>query len=156
MNKLIFRLLIVSTLALAAVAANGQLPKIDPNVDRRAIVVTDDNFEVQKSKPVYRTKPRILYQVWITTDGMLHCRTAATLKSASIAFDKPKNAEGTSVSYGSSYALIKPDGSDAYLFNIAPGKYKETHSITLSITSTGGSQAEITLINKKVPEKYAK
>jgi len=38
-------------------------------------------------------------------------------------------------------------------FNIAPDKYKEKHAITLFITSTSGSKAEVTLTNKKVPAK---
>ncbi len=92
---------------------------------------------------------------------MLHCRTSLPLKSASIKFTAPTasstNANGDTTGASGSierkFELTKPAGSDAYLFDLVPDKYKEKHAITLTLTSTNGSKAEINLINKKVPAK---
>jgi hypothetical protein len=141
------------------------VPKIDPNGPKRMIVVTDRNFESQKSTPVASFKPQIAYEVWITTDGVLHCKTSSTLKSASIYFTPPTvtytpdangNSTGTGGGYRRKYELNKPAGDDAYIFNLASDKYKEKHAITLSITSTSGAKAEIKLTNKKVPAEIKK
>jgi len=75
-------------------------------------------------------------------------------------FSTKPDANGDTTGAGGSierkFELNKPNGSDAYLFDLVPDKYKEKHAITLSITSTTGSKAEITLINKKVPAKIEK
>ncbi len=90
---------------------------------------------------------------------MLHCKTSSTLKSASISFKAPiinsTDANGETipkVSEGAFYLpkLNKPEGSDAYLFDLTVTNYKAKHAITLYIVSTSGSKAEIKLINKKV------
>lgn len=148
-------------MALHVVFASGALAQIRPNPDGAIskIVVTDSNFGKQKSKPILSTKPQIGYEVWITTDGVLHCKTPSVLKSASIKFTAPSvsstGTNGTTTGSGGDFSrkfdLNKPDGSDAYLFNIEPDKYRTKHAVTLSITSTSGAQAEIKLVNKKVP-----
>jgi len=149
----------------AITTAQAQRPELDlGGLNNRLIVPRDRNFEPQKFTPVSGVT-RLAYEVWITTDGVLHCRTSLPLKSASIKFtqqtfsSKP-DANGTSTGSGGyierKFELYKPNGSDAYLFDLVPDKYKEKHAITLSITSTTGSKAEITLINKKVPAKIEK
>ena len=140
-----------------------KVPKPNPKGVIPVIILTDNNFEPQKFTPVSGAS-RLAYEVWITTDGVLHCRTSLPLKSASIKFTAPTvsstnangDTTGSSTSFSRKFELNKPEGSDAYLFNIAPDKYKEKHAITLIITSTSGSKAEVTLINKKVPAKIEK
>ena len=149
----------------AITTAQAQRPELDlGGLNNRLIVPTDRNFELQKFTPVSGVT-RLAYEVWITTDGVLHCRTSLPLKSASINFTNPDvtskpDANGVSTGTGSSYGhkfdLNKPAGSDAYLFDLVPDKYKEKHAITLTITSTNGSKAEIKLVNKKVPAKIQK
>ena len=149
----------------AITTAQAQRPELDlGGLNNRLIVPTDRNFEPQKFTPVSGVT-RLAYEVWITTDGVLHCRTSLPLKSASINFTNPDvtskpDANGTSTGAGGSierkFELNKPKGSDAYLFDLVPDKYKEKHAITLSITATTGSKAEITLVNKKVPAKIEK
>jgi hypothetical protein len=150
---------------LFSAAAQAQITRPDwGKLKNPAVVATDRNFEPQKFTPVSGAS-RLAYEVWITTDGVLHCRTSLPLKSASINFTNPDvtskpDANGVSTGVGSSYGhkfdLNKPAGSDAYLFDLVPDKYKEKHAITLTITSTNGSKAEIKLINKKVPAKIEK
>ncbi len=181
MKKLILSssiLLAFGVLFSAAITAQAQITRPDPGdvvikvpkpnpggLKNPLIPLTDKNFEPQKFTPLLGFKPGIAYEVWITTDGVLHCKTSSTLKTASIQFTQPtfsskKNANGVTTSAGGSvgrkFELDKPEGSDAYLFNIAPDKYKEKHAITLMITSTSGSKAEVTLINKKVPAEIEK
>jgi len=154
------RILTLSACALAFVTCiKAQIPQISPNAGRRFIVVTDDNFGTQKSKPILSTRPQIGYEVWITTDGVLHCKTPSTLKSASIKFTAPSvsstAANGTTTGAegdtSRKFELSKASGSDEYIFNIAPDKYRTKYSVTLSIVSASGTKADITLINKKVP-----
>ena len=150
---------------LFSAAAQAQIPKPIPGgLKNPAVVPMDRNFEPQKFTPVSGAS-RLAYEVWITTDGVLHCRTSLPLKSASINFTNPDVTSkpdangvstGTGGGYGHKFDLNKPAGSDAYLFDLVPDKYKEKHAITLTITSTNGSKAEIKLINKKVPAKIEK
>jgi len=164
MKKLILScsILFVFTLFLSA-NAQAQIPKPDlGGLNKPAL--TDKNFEPQKFTPVLGVKRSIAYEVWITTDGVLHCKTSSTLKTASIKFTQPTvsstnangDTTGSSGSFSRKFELNKPEDSDAYLFDIASDKYKEKHAITLMITSTSGSKAEVTLINKKVPAKIEK
>ena len=166
-------LLACGVLFSAVINAQAQIPKPDlrdvvikvprPNPGGLipGIAFTDKDFEPQKSGRTLTVKPQIAYEVWITTDGVLHCKTNSTLKFASIKFTAPTasstnangDTTGSSTSFSRKFELNKPEGSDAYLFDLVPDKYKEKHAITLSITSTTGSKAEITLINKKVPAK---
>jgi len=147
---------------------NIQITKPKPGGMKVPVVVMDNNFEPQKFKPPLGYKPGIggiAYEVWITTDGVLHCKTSSTLKSASISFIAPiinsTDANGETipkVAEGAFYLpkLNKPEDSDAYLFDLAKTNYKVKHAITLYITSTSGSKAEVTLTNKKVPAKIEK
>ena len=164
MKKLILScsILFVFTLLLSA-NAQAQIPKPDlGGLNKPAS--TDKNFEPQKFTPILGVKRSIAYEVWITTDGVLHCKTSSTLKTASIKFTQPTvsstnangDTTGSSGSFSRKFELNKPEDSDAYLFDIASDKYKEKHAITLMITSTSGSKAEVTLINKKVPAKIEK
>ncbi len=161
MTKLIVgcSFLIVFTAMLSA-SAQAQIPKPDlGGLGKPLVVLTDKNFERQKFAPIPGVTRQIPYEVWITTDGILHCKTSSPLKSASITFTAPtvssSNGSGTTTGSGGSFSrqftLNKPEGSESYQFNIASDKYKEKHAVTLIITSTTGSKAEITLINKKVP-----
>lgn len=134
-----------------------KVPKPNPGGLIPVIAFTDKNFEPQKFKPALAIKPGIAYEVWITTDGVLHCKTSSTLKSASIKFTAPTasstNANGDTTGTGSviniEYKLNKPEDSDAYLFDLTKINYKDQHLITLFITSTNGSKAEVILTNKK-------
>ncbi len=158
-------LLAFGILFSAAINAPAQITRPDwGKLKNPAVAAADRNFEPQKFTPVSGAS-RLAYEVWITTDGVLHCRTSLPLKSASIKFTQPTfstkpDANGDTTGAGGSierkFELNKPKGSDAYLFDLVPDKYKEKHAITLSITSTTGSKAEITLTNKKVPAKIEK
>ena len=139
-----------------------KVPKPNPGGLKYPLISsTDKNFEPQKFTPILGFKRRIAYEVWITTDGVLHCKTNSTLKFASIKFTAPTasstNSNGDTTGTGSAinieYKLNKPEGSDAYLFDLTKINYKDQHLITLFITSTSGSKAEVTLTNKKVPAK---
>ena len=158
-RRLTMKTLLLFLLFSAAITAQAQIPKLDlGGLNKPAS--TDKNFEPQKFTPILGVR-KIAYEVWITTDGVLHCKTSSTLKTASIKFTAPTasstNANGDTTGTGGDvsrkFELNKPEDSDAYLFNIVPDKYKEKHAITLTITSTNGSKAEIKLINKKVPAK---
>ena len=150
---------------LTSQTANAQVPKIDPNTTTRIVVVTDDNFEPQKQTDRGPSRRgRLLYEVWITTDGILHCKTSK-LSSASIAFTPPTvntaNASGggTTVGGGKSRLLSVSNGDfsdNHYTFNIKPDKYREMHKITLSIRSGLLGSAEVELINKKIPAEISK
>jgi hypothetical protein len=167
-------LLAFGILFSAAINAQAQISKPDwgdvviqvpkPNaggLKNPLIPLTDKNFEPQKFTPPLGFKPGIAYEVWITTDGVMHCKTNSTLKTASFSFTAPikyltnANDGEPSVGDGAIYIpkLNKPEGSDAYLFDLAKTNYKVKHAINLFIVSTSGSQAGITLINKKVPAK---
>jgi hypothetical protein len=134
-----------------------QVPIPNPGRLIPGIAFTDKNFEPQKFKPpLLGYKPGIAYEVWITTDGVLHCKTNSTLKSASIKFSltvTSTNANGDATGTGGGinfeYKLNKPEDSDAYLFDLTKMNYKDQHFITLFITSTNGSKAEVILTNKK-------
>ncbi|MEJ7623502.1 MAG: hypothetical protein WKF34_05880 [Pyrinomonadaceae bacterium] len=155
-------------MALHVVFATGalaQILKTKPDAAISKIVVADSRFGIQKSIPILSTKPQIGYEVWITTDGVLHCKTSSTLKSASIYFTPPSvtstpdangNTTGSGGGYGRKFELNKSAAGDEYVFNVAPDKYKEKHAITLSVTSTSGAKADIKLINKKVPAAITK
>jgi len=154
-------LLAFGVLFSAAINAQAQITRPDwGKLKNPAAVATDRNFEPQKFTPASGAS-RLAYEVWITTDGVLHCRTSLPLKTASIKFTAPTasstnangDTTGSSTSFSRKFELNKPEGSDAYLFNIVPDKYKEKHAITLTITSINGSKAEVTLTNKKVPAK---
>ena len=155
----------------AAITAQAQITRPDPGgvvikvpkpnpggLKNPLIPLTDKNFEPQKFTPILGVR-KITYEVWITTDGVLHCKTSSTLKSASIKFTAPTasstNANGDTTGTGGGinieYKLNKPEDSDAYLFDLTKINYKDQHLITLFITSTSGSKAVVTLINKKVP-----
>ncbi len=170
-------LLAFGVLFSAAITAQAQITKPDlgdvvikvpkPNpggLKNPLIPLTDKNFEPQKFTPLLGFKPGIAYEVWITTDGVLHCKTSSTLKFASIKFTAPTasstNANGDTTGTGGGinieYKLNKPEDSDAYLFDLTKINYKDQHLITLYIVSTSGSKAEVTLINKKVPAKIEK
>ncbi len=166
MTKLILScsFLFVLTTMLSA-NAQAQIPKPDlGGLGKSVVVVADRNFDRQKSTPPLGFTRQIPYEVWITTDGILHCKTSSPLKSASITFTAPtvssSNGGGTTTGsaggFSRQFALNKPEGSDSYLFNIVPDKYKEKHAITLIITSTTGTKAEIKLINKRVPATIEK
>ena len=155
--------LLLFLLFSAAITAQAQIPKLDlGGLNKPAS--TDKNFEPQKFTPVLGVTRKIAYEVWITTDGVLHCKTSSTLKSASIKFTAPTvsstNANGDTTGTGGGinieYKLDKPEDSDAYLFDLTKINYKDQHLITLFITSTSGSKAEVALINKKVPAKIEK
>lgn len=162
MRKNIYRCFTVLSVGIfLAVVANAQVPKIDPKAGQRVIVVTDDNFEVQKpTGPVMRRS--ITCEAWITTDGILHCKTSAKLKSASIEFKSPTYSsttrpEGTRTSAGSTISrkLVVKElvlGQNTYTWDISSDKYRDMHSITLSLASVFGS-GQIVLINKKVSAK---
>ena len=136
-----------------------KVPKPNPKGVIPVIISTDNNFEPQKFKPPLGYKPSIggiAYEVWITTDGVLHCKTNSTLKSASIKFSltaTSTNANGDVTGTGGGFILKtelnKPEGGDAYLFDLSLTNYKDQHFITLFITSTNGSKAEVILTNKK-------
>ena len=163
-RRLTMKTLLLFLLFSAAITAQAQIPKLDlGGLNKRIIVPTDRNFEPQKFTPVSGAS-RLAYEVWITTDGVMHCRTSLPLKFASFRFTAPikyltnANDGEPSVGDGAVYLpkLNKPEGSDAYLFDLTKTNYKEKHAITLFITSTSGSKAEITLTNKKVPAKIEK
>lgn len=109
--------------AAATTTAHAQRPKPDlEGHNKRIIVPTYKNFEPQKFTPESGTS-RLSYEVWITTDGVLHCRTSLPLKSASINFISPDVTSkpdangvstGTGGGYGHKFDLNKPAGSDAY------------------------------------------
>jgi len=153
-------LLAFGVLFSAAVTTQAQNPELNiGKLGKRIIVPRDKDFEPQKFTPVSRLTRDIAYEVWITTDGVLHCRTSLSLKTASIKFTwKSSSTDAKGVTTGaagsmeSKFNLNKPEGSDAYLFDISPNqyKYKEKNTITLMITSTSGSKAEVTLTNKKL------
>jgi hypothetical protein len=141
-----------------------KVPKPNPGGLKNPLIpLTDKNFEPQKFSPILGVR-KIAYEVWITTDGVLHCKTSSTLKFASIKFTAPTasstNANGDTTGTGSAinieYKLNKPEDSDAYLFDLTKINYKVKHAITLYIISTSGSKAEVTLTNKKVPAKIEK
>ncbi len=164
MKKLILScsiLLAFGVLFSAAINAQAQITRPDwGKLKNPAVVATDRNFEPQKFTPVSGAS-RLAYEVWITTDGVLHCRTSLPLKSASFTFTAPikyltnANDGEPKVAEGVIYIpkLNKPEGSDAYLFDLAQTNYKVKHAINLFIVSTSGSQAMVTLTNKKVPAK---
>jgi hypothetical protein len=164
-------LLAFGVLFSAAITAQSQTT-VKPDLGDRIILVpipnpgrlipgiafTDKNFEPQKFKPpLLGYKPGIAYEVWITTDGVLHCKTNSTLTFASIKFTAPTaswtianvDATGTGGGFNIEYKLNKPEDSDAYLFDLTKINYKDQHFITLFITSTNGSKAEVILTNKK-------
>jgi len=154
-------LLAFGILFSAAINAQAQITRPDwGKLKNPAVVATDRNFEPQKFTPASGAS-RLAYEVWITTDGVLHCRTSLPLKSASFTFTAPikyltnANDGEPKVAEGAFYLpkLNKPEGSDAYLFDLANTNYKEKHAINLFIISTSGSQARIKLTNKKVPAK---
>jgi hypothetical protein len=165
MNKLKFRCIILFALAISCqVAANAQLPKLDPagaNKDR--VVVIDENFEPQKSKPDGRPRHALGYEVWITTDGFLHCKTNLQLGSARIEFTSPVAAALTPTGMAGQAERGRPrslnttmwPGPGGYRFDIRGDGYKEKHAITLYLTSVWGG-AVITLTNKKVPAQISK
>jgi len=179
MKKLILScsiLLAFGILFSAAINAQAQITRPDPRdvvikvpkphpggLKNPLIPLTDKNFEPQKFTPILGVR-KIAYEVWITTDGVLHCKTSSTLKTASIKFTAPTasstNANGDTTGTGGGinieYKLNKPEDSDAYLFDLTKINYKDQHLITLFITSTSGSKAEVTLTNKKVPAKLEK
>lgn len=160
MKKIISRHLAVLAAGLFfGLVANAQIPRIDPNAGKRVIVVTDDNFIVQKATgPVSRRS--ITCEAWITTDGKLHCKTGgASLKSASVKFTSPTYSSttpgGDGTSAGSEISRMLPVkdlvlGQDTYTWDISGDKYREKHSITLVI-ATPLRSGKIVLINKKVP-----
>ena len=133
-----------------------KVPRPNPGGLIPGIAFTDKNFEPQKFKPPLGFKPGIAYEVWITTDGVLHCKTNSTLKDASIKFSltaTSTNANGDVTGTGGGFILDaklnKPEDGDAYLFDLSLTNYKDQHFITLFITSTNGSKAEVILTNKK-------
>lgn len=139
--------------------AQTRKPDLD-GLNKPVIVPTDKNFDAQKQAPSQAARRGIAYEAWITTDGVLHCKTSSPLKSAAIKFTAPTvsstNANDTTTGSGGDvsrkFELKKsPDG--AYVFDISADKYKEKHAVTLTITSTFGTSAEIKLINKKIPAK---
>lgn len=154
--------LLLALSVICSTYTNAQVPQIDPNAGRRVIVVTDSNFEPQKFKPALSTKPGIAYEVWITTDGVLHCKTASALTTASIEFVSPKITSnlpsGGSTQSGGGYARkVEPKKTnDEYQFSIATDKYREKHAIILSVVSSNGAKSEIKLVNKKVPAEINK
>ena len=162
MKNNVYRFLgsIFTSLILGLIVA-GQIPPVDPNAGKRVIVVTDDNFEVQRpTGPVSRRS--ITCQVWITTDGKLHCRTSKQLTSAELKYVRPTSSktqpDGTVTSSGGGLAGRKLAvkelvlGQDTYTWDISGDYYRKAHSITLLIKAPLVS-GEIVLINKKVPEK---
>lgn len=162
MKNNVYRFLgsIFTSLILGLIAA-GQIPPVDPNAGKRVIVVTDDNFEVQRpAGPVSRRS--ITCQVWITTDGLLHCKTTKQLTSAELKYVRPTytktNPDGTGTSSGGGLSGRKLAikelvlGQNTYTWDLSGDNYKNAHSITLLIKAPLVS-GEIVLINKKVPAK---
>ncbi|CAN5331264.1 hypothetical protein BH10ACI2_BH10ACI2_02840 [soil metagenome] len=165
MKNLAFKFTVAVALCLfISCLINAQVPQIDSKAGSRVIVVTDDNFEPQKQMDRGPTRRgRLLYEVWITTDGILHCKTSK-LSSAAITFSPPTietaNAGGGTKVGGSKSRMLNVGQGDFsnnhYLFNINADKYREMHMITLSIISSFLGSAEVKLINKKIPAEISK
>ena len=147
---------------LCSAYIGAQAPRVG---DVKTLVVIDESFEPQQNtdRGPFR-RGRLRYEVWITTDGVLHCKTSKLL-SASVMFTPPviKTATagggGTSVGGGKGRLLSvdKSDFADThYTFDIKPDKYRQMHSITLTIRSGLHGSAEVKLINKKVPAEIQK
>ncbi|HMT06404.1 MAG TPA: hypothetical protein PKA82_00265 [Pyrinomonadaceae bacterium] len=164
MRQHTFRTLVLIALALSfsAVAASQITKPTGGKIN--SIVITDSDFgTASSSKP----SPRgFIYEVWITTDGVLHCRTGERIKSATIKFTFPTASStdgGTTTSSGgdtSRKLVLKPvskidvDPSskfEEYFSDISADKYKTKHAVTVTLTSVSGKTVEVKLVNKKVP-----
>jgi len=138
--------------------ATGQIPVIDSNAGKPVNVVTDDNFEPQKRETDGRNRRALTYEVWITTDGILHCKTNHKLASARIEFTSPKAETLTALGAATLAKRGRPrilnvamdSGPNGYLFDIRKDGYKEKQSITLHLTSVWNSGAVINIVNKNV------
>ena len=107
-------------------------------------------------------------KLWITTDGILHCKTDAILSKTSVFFLTPsitshKDDKGNSTGVGGGYGVQmnfkKALDSDEYTWGIPKinwgtvKKYNKLHAIALTAFNEKGQKGVFTLVNKNVPEK---
>ncbi len=133
-------------------------PVFDKNY--KMLSVTDGDWE-QKSTFSIKGNP-FKCELWITTDGTLHCKTDAALLKTSIYFLQPDvsstpDANGTTTGSRGGYEVqmnfTKASDSDEYTWAITEKKYNEKHAITLTAFNEKDQKGIFNLINKKVPEK---
>jgi hypothetical protein len=133
-------------------------PVFDKNY--KVLSVTDTDWE-QKASLTIKGNP-FKCELWITTDGTLHCKTDAVISKTEVFFLKPttssaKNEKGVSTGVGGGYGVqgkfTKAAGSDEYAWGITEKKYNKLHAITLTAYNDKGQKGVFNLINKKVPEK---
>ena len=86
--------LIVCCTTLFAVAflfsanTHAQLQRVDDAKLKLIVAPLDRNFDIQKRKSLQTFG----YEVWITTDGVLHCKTSIELKEATLKFTWPSSS----------------------------------------------------------------
>lgn len=130
------------------------------NTNNKILFITDSNWEQKKTVSI---KPNpFTCEIWITTDGTLHCKTDAVLSKTSIFFlkrgttsakDDKGNTTGVGGGYGVQMNFKKASGSEEYTWGITEKKYYELHAITLTAFNEKGQKGIFNLINNKVPEK---
>ena len=163
MKKIIWFLSAVLSYNAASAQVQVQKPitsnKPVLNKSNKMLVITDSDWE-QKSSVSIKPNP-FTCELWITTDGILHCK-ADSLSKASVFFLSPttssaKDENGVSTGSGGGYDVqmnfTKAPGSDEYTWGITEKKYNKLHAITLTAFNEKGQKGVFNLINKKVPEK---
>ena len=135
------------------------------NTNNKLLSVTDSDW-AQKSTLLFKPNP-FKCELWITTDGILLCKTDVELSDTSVFFLMPtvnsaKDEKGASYGAGGGYGVEmnfkKLSDSDEYTWSIPKIKwgtekeYNELHAITLTAYNDKGQKGIFNLINKKVPE----
>lgn len=136
-------------------------------VDKNVLIELNKVVAVKESKGVTdvldrdftQTTATFGYTVWLTPDGILHCKTKAKPVSAEIIFQKPVtgdyksnyNFEGAIREERKTYA-IKEETGGSYIIDISSENYKEKYAITVVFTSAKGEKAAAKLVNQKLRE----
>lgn len=183
MKKIFY--LLAASLFYHAASAQGQVQvqqpvnpgKINPvlNKNYKMLSFPDADWEQKTSlseleqKSIKSITPNpFTCELWITTDGTMHCKTDAVLSKTSVFFlppssTSPKDDKGNSTGVGGSYGVQmnfkKALGIDEYTWGITKinwgtvQKYNKLHAIALTAFNEKGQKGIFTLVNKKVPEK---
>ena len=165
MKKIIYLLTALLFYNAASAQVQMQKPVVTSNKpvlnkNNKIISVTDADWE-QKSTISIKPNP-FTCELWITTDGTLHCKTDAVLSNTSVFFlmatvTSAPNEQGATTGAGGGYGVQmnfkKASGGDVYTWGITEKKYNQKHAITLTAYNEKGQKGIFNLINKKVPEK---
>ncbi len=133
------------------------------NKNYKVLSVTDTDWE-QKETLSIKPNP-FKCELWITTDGTLHCKTDAVLSKTDVFYlmpnitsakDEKGNSTGVGGGHGAKMNFKKAAGSDEYTWGITEKKYNNVHTITLTAFNEKGQKGIFTLENKKVPADIQK